>query len=423
MILELNRTDQSAVGNVSVSASVPSGAVSNILSATATYGFDQRTGECRIVTPVKPNCTYDDLLTVTMGAGTHNVVRFVGLVREFIYQDTPQSVTTVANGRLVRAVEFENHQETVNQIWLGAGGILIDDILGSPSGSAAAIVQAVLSTANVPFTPANIQGSSVAYGTGQFPMTFMWHSGGPGPLTMPAPQEQGETAMSYIERYDAIDAEIAGTNTGGRYRTFEQVGGTVFRLRIGGRPQGTPNLTFTEGVNILSGQFTRSIREARSRFVVKGQNRSDGGQFGPLTYEWDDAALVTGDRTYQFSSDMIERADNSTNPFQAPDGMSCQTLAQAFHLEYNREQVTGWLETFIDDLILVANTHLVQGGPGGTVGALGLAENVWVQSVQITVDSRGFTQRMTYLGGGLPEGLTNMDLDFMNSVVQQELLV
>src|SRR5215471_17593343 len=96
--------------NVAASATVPSGAISNILSAQVSYGFDQRTGQCRLVTALKPNCSYDDQLTVTMGAGSNNVVRFVGLVRDFQYQNNPTSVTTIASGYLIRAIEYENHE-------------------------------------------------------------------------------------------------------------------------------------------------------------------------------------------------------------------------------------------------------------------------------------------------------------------------
>jgi len=51
---------------------------------------------------------------------------------------------------------------------------------------------------------------------------------------------------------------------------------------------------------------------------------------------------------------------------------------------------------------------LVQGAVGGIVGSLGLAENVWVQSLEISVDDRGFSQRITYLGGGLAAMATNV---------------
>jgi len=401
--------------NVSASASGPvtgTALIDNILSAQVTYGFDQRTGECRLVTPSKPACTYDDELTVAMGAGGATgtddpIVRFVGLVRDFIYQDGSAVVTTIARGYLTRAIEYENSDDTAYQNWLGPGGILIIDIAGTPTATAADIVMGVLDRANVPYDPANIGSSGVVYGGSPDVAAFMWRSGSPGPNTMPMQQDQGETAMSYIERYDAIDAEIVGPNTGGRYRTFETLGGDVYRVRVGGRPQATPDFTLTEGVDILSGNFTRSISQTRNYFVVKGQPVPEG--FGLCSYalqESNDFQPVATKHTYGFSSEMIERSNNDSSDQllnNAATGMSCETIANALALEYNREIVSGYAETFRDDAFGIAQTHLVQGGPGGTVGALGLAENVWVQSLQISVDERGFTQRVTYLGGGLPE--------------------
>lgn len=407
-----------AVGPVSGTVSID-----NVLSARVSYGFDMRTGECRLVTPAKPDCTYDDELTVALGAGGSSgsaapIVRFVGVVRDFLYQDGAAMVTTVARGYLTRAIEYENGDETVYDPWTGAGGLLLPDLVGTLTGAPADIVQVVLTLANVPYTAANISGSGVVYGGGLSPLPFLWRSGGSGPNTVPMPQEQGESAMSYIERYDAIDAEIDAPNTGGRYRTFETLAGDVYRVRVGGRPQADPDFTLTEGVDILSGNFTRSITQTRNRFVVKGQDRGQG--FGALNFVVDssnDFQPVGTKHTYQFSSDMLERANNDAGDTgQAATGMSCETLATALELEYNRELVSGWVETFRDDAFGIAQTHLVQGGIGGTVGALGLAENVWVQSLEISVDERGFTQRVSYLGGGLPAGAT-ADLEALRTAM------
>jgi hypothetical protein len=400
---------------VSVSATTASGAIPNILSARVSFGFDQRTGECRLVTPIKPDCTYDAEITVVMGAGgldgtVEPIVRFVGLVRDFQYQAGSPTVTTVAHGYLIRAIEYENGDDTNFDPWTGHSGLFLQDLLGGAmAGPSTDIVKQVLTIAGVPFDDGNILGSSVQYGTagGVSAPAFMWHAGGSGVNAVPMPQEQGETAMSYIERYDTIDAELDGPNTGGRYRTFESLGGVIFRVRVGGRPQATEDFTLTEGIDILGGNFTRSISQTRNRFVVKGMDRGEG--FGPLSFlieSANDFQPAGTKHTYTLSSDMIERADNSPSAYQAADGMSCETLAAALQLEYNREIVSGWVETWRDDAFGIAQTHLVQGGPGGTVGALGLAEKVWVQNLELSVDTRGFTQRLTYLGGGLPEGET-----------------
>ena len=391
------------VQQVQLSASIGGTSVTNVLSARISYGFDLRTGECRIVTPVKPSGTYDDVLSISIGTTSSPATRFVGLVRDFEYTDNPGAVTTIARGYLIRAIEYENWEETEYDPWTGSGGLLLPDLVGTLTGAADDIVKAALDKADVPYTGSNIHGSSVVYGGGLSPLPFMWRSGGSGPNTVPMPQEQGESAMSYIERYDAIDAEITGTNAGGRFRTFETTGGTVFRVRVGGRPQGTPDKTLTGGVDILAGQFQRSISQTRNYFVVKGQDRGQG--FGALNFALassNDFQPSGSKHTYQFSSDMIERDLDSDTTHT---GMSCETLANALELEYNREIVSGWVETYRDDVFGVAQTHLVQGAAGGLVGLLGVAENLWVQSLEISIDNRGLTQRMTYLGGGLSDSL------------------
>jgi hypothetical protein len=412
------------VRQVTVSASTPSAAWTDILSARVSYGFDARTGECQIVTPTRPvGSDYDQDITVVMGAGTNNVTRFVGLIRDFQYSANPASVTTVAHGYLIRAIEYENGEETNYDPWTGSGGLLIPDLVGTLSAKAEDIVKAVLDKANVPYNAANINGSAEVYGGGVTPMPFLWRSGGAGINSVPQYQDQGETAMSYIERYDAIDAELddSNPNAGGRFRTFETLGGDVYRIRVGGRPQDTPDVPpLTEGVDILSGQFTRSISQTRNYFVVKGIDR--GSNLGPYQFAIQSSNPFqpsTSKHTYQFSSDMLEKdthdaVDGITGA--SLSGMSCEVLAGALELEYNREIVSGSLETFRDDIFGIAQTHLVQGGPGGTIGDLGLAENVWVQSLEISVDDRGFTQRLSYLGGGLA-GMT-ADLQHMLTDVQ-----
>jgi hypothetical protein len=388
------------IQSVAISASIGGTAVSNVISARISYDFNGRTAECRLVTPIKPSGTYDNAVSVAISAsGSSPVTRFTGLVRDYQYSNTPPQVTTIARGNLTRAVEYENGEVTVKSPWDHVAGLLIPDLVGTLTATAAAIVEAALTKAGVSYTSTNIHGSTVDYGGGISPLPFLWRYGGPGVNDMPIAEQAGETAMAYIERYDNIDAEITGDNSGGRYRTFEQVGGAVFRLRVGGRPQGTPDHTLTGGVDILAGEFQRSISQTRNYFVVMGQDRGQG--FANLNF-----ALASSNpfqpsgtkHTYSLSSDMIERDLDSDS---AHTGMSCETVANALELEYNREIVTGWLETWRDDLFGLAQTHLVQGAAGGLVGDLGVAENLWVQSVDITVDERGFTQRMSYLGGGL----------------------
>lgn len=369
------------------------GTFSNILSARASFGFDKRVSEATILTPVKPGLTYDDLVTLTMGVvGSNVITRFVGLVRDFQYLDNPRGVQTVCRGRLVRAAEYENVEDPTL-----VGGLSIDDLLGPPTGTASAIVQAVLTKANVPYTAANIGSSATVYGDAYDP--FIWQNGASDNPVIDL-EDAGETALSYIERYDAIDAEYsAATSSGGRYRTFETLAGVIYRFLVGGRPRATQEFTFTEGTDILDGQFERSISDTRNYFVVTGYDPGDNtGAESFALQESNPFQPSTSKHTYRFSSPMIERSLAS----DPGTGMAAETLTQVLALEFNREIVSGWISTFRDDELGIAQTHLVQ-APGGLPGRLGVAEKLWLQTLDVSVDEAGFTQRMGYLGGGLPD--------------------
>jgi hypothetical protein len=388
------------VRDISLQVMAPgSTVIPNVLGCRISYGFDVRVSECRITTPVKPSCTYDDELTVVAGViGSNVVTRFVGLVRDFQYQNGAAQVVTMARGYLTRAVEYELGEDTVDPAFIGLGGLILDDLLGTPTGTASQIVQAVLTRANVPYVAADIGSTTAIYGESD-PIPFLWHSGGVPLHQIYNVEEQGESAMSYIERYDAIDASYSGGSTGGRYRTYETLAGQVRRDLIGGRPSGTPDFTLTGEVDILDGHFQRSIVNTRNYFVVKGHDAGAGN--GPYSFALQQSnpfQPATTKHTYMFSSDMIERGD-SADP---GNGMTCEIECGALSTEYNREIVSGWLETFRDDSFGPGQTHLVQGAPGGLVGQLGVAENLWLQSLEISVDNRGFTQRLTYIGGGVP---------------------
>lgn len=366
------------------------GSFTHILSARASYGFDSRIGQASIVTPIFPGTlTYDDEVTLVMGAG-NNITRFVGLVRDFQYSLVPRGVETVMKGQLVRADEYENVEDGAGLF----GGLMLNDLLGTPTGTASTIVQAVLSKAGVSFTGSNIDSTATVYG-GFYDDAFLWRNGAND--ANPDVRDAGETALSYIERYDEIDAESGG----GRYRTFETLGGDVYRYLAGGRPRNTTDFTFTETVDILDGHFERSISETRNYFYVTGYDPGDS--FGPKAFALQDSNTFqpnTTQHTQRFSSPMIERSLDS----DPGTGMSAETVTDALSHDFNREIVKGWITTYRDDALGIGQTHLVQ-APGGAVDRLGVGERLWAQGLDISVDEQGFTQRVSYLGGGVDSSL------------------
>jgi hypothetical protein len=369
--------------------------ISNVLSARVSFGFDVRTSQATLVTPVKPGCTYDDVITITLGAGTHDIARFIGLVRDFQYSASPRGVTTICRGWLTRADEYENTDDP--QL---IAGLSISDLVGTDLATSADIVRAVLDRSATPYEAANIDGTPTLYGETFDP--FIWRNGASQDPLIDI-TDAGETALAYIERYDAVDAVFdAGAGTEGRFSTFEtlpdELSNSVYRTLIGGRPWADEDFTFYEGVDILEGQFQRSISDTRNYFLVTGYDYGDG--LGPESFalaDSNDFQPITTKHTQRTSSPMIERS-NDADP---GTGMSCETVANALSLEYNREIVKGWLATFRDDALGIGQVHMVR-TLSGLPGHLGVGEKLWVQSLDITVDESGFTQRVSYIGGGLP---------------------
>ena len=383
------------VRRLTLQATVNEVPIPNLLSARVSFGFDVRTSQATLMTPIKPDCTYDDVITLTLGAGTNDLARFVGLVRDFQYSANPRGVTTICRGWLTRADEYENTDDP--QI---IAGLSISDLVGTDLADSATIVRAVLDRSGTPYDASNIGGTPTLFGDTFDP--FIWRNGASdNPLIDIT--DAGETALAYIERYDAIDAVFDAANgTGGRYSTFETLpdglSNTVFRTLIGGRPWADEDFTFYEGVDILDGEFARSISQTRNYYLVTGYDYGDGT--GPESFALQDSndfQPVTTKHTQRTSSPMIERSNDS----DPGTGMSCETVANALSLEYNREIVKGWIATFRDDSLGIGQVHMLR-TVSGLPGWLGVGEKLWVQSLDITVDEQGFTQRVDYVGGGLP---------------------
>jgi len=361
-----------------------------VLSAKCNFGFSQRVSQATFEVPnVLLGSNYDQEIVITMGAGTNNIVRFVGIVRTFQYTPTPRGVEYQCYGYLQLAAEYENWEDSFST---PIGGLSPLDLTGNQPDTASNIITAVLGKVGIPGPNIGaIDSTAILYGL--YMDAFTWRNGRNS--QNPNLLETGETALSYIERYDEIDAVFSGGN-GGRYRTYERLGGITERFLVGGRPRNAIDFTFTETVDILDGQIQRSKLDFKNYFVVTGYDVGNGA--GPFAFPvpGDPGFGGSGKRTYRFSSEMIERAHDA----DPGTGQSCEVLANAISLDYNREIVTGWIETFRDDAISLAQTHLVS-APGGAVDRLGTGEKLWVQALEVSIDGRGFTQRITYIGGGV----------------------
>ncbi len=362
-------------------------------SAACTYGWKRPVPEAIVFVRTNPSPgsqIYNQVLQLTMGAGTHNVLRFYGLFRRYDYRLWPRALGLVFHGRLVRAAEYQNGSDP-----LTVGGLTLLDLLGSPTGTDADIVQAVLTVAGVSFSGANIGGTGVTFGSRALLTNFMWRAGTSTNPLVPT-RAAGQTALAYIQEWDKASAVYTDTSSPvGFYRTYETVTG-VYRALIGGRPRNSVDLTFSEGIDILPGaQSTREYPVANSAFVT---GWDPGLGIGPVRF------FVEGTNPLQdqtiisdYASPFIEWSSEAESGI----GMNAERVGNALLADLNRETVTVRFRTPRDELVLPGYTILVQ-GPGGSPALLGIGENMWVDEVTTGVAEDGeFYQDITATGGGI----------------------
>lgn len=391
----------------------------------------QGSATCTLVFPIVHG-NYDDDVEVLVGAipGNGLAPRFRGKRRNAHFELWPRGVTIDCIGSLGVADEYLNWEDPVvmggNPDAQGAGGLFVQQLVpGSPliggGATAGQIISAVLYRASVPHNPALLGDSGRIYGVnidGSLnSKVYLWNAG-----TMTAEdiskfayRKAGESALNYIHRYDQIDAQYdAATSSGGFFRTFESLGGDIYRVRVGGRPRGDMDvdpvagpIVFEEGKNILSAQFQRQYPTA-NRVLIEGGDSGAGYQ---IHFEAASSNPFMEPTSYHYdpnppSSDWIQ-FDTVEFATLYGFGMDAETVAQARLLEVNRETVAGQLTTAEDWLIGPAQTHLVQ-GPAGQADRLGTGEKVFVQgnTMDLSLTAQGapiWSQTPSYLGGGLPD--------------------
>lgn len=363
------------------------------VAATCSFGFDQRYAEATVTraggVPAQYPESYPDAeiaywskIEIRMGvAGGNYAVRFAGWVIPVENALWPQEGVLHCRGYLYRAQWVKNQQ---------AGGT----DLAAPAGATdQAMVQAVLTACGVPYAPANIGGTGLTLGT----LFTSWDD----PLTPGAfAWADGEPGLSVVERLDAVSVP---DDASGAYRTFETLGGDVFRIKLSATPAGTPDFSFTEGVDVLDARITRDPTGAGNRVVVTGAPLvAGGGPLGPLAQTFTASTafapylppgLPDGPDGFPsvgvaFASPLIEKSEVA----DPGDGVACEAVAQYLLLEHNCVVDTLEFSTPRDDLL----------GPGQTIHLhsprLGITDpdqHYWLQHLDIEVDERGaFTQRL-----------------------------
>lgn len=382
-----------------------------ILSARCTYSWKINVPTATIFVPTNPfpgSQPYDQPVTLTMGAGT-NIIRFRGLFRKYNYALYPRALGLDFKGNLVRVQEYQNHDDTQH-----VGGLLLQDLIGSATGTDQAVVRAVLTRAGATYTSGNINGTGVTWASRSTLNTrsYMWRAGTSEVAYIPL-AGAGQGGLDYIQEWDKVSAVYTtGAAPAGFYRTYETVNG-IFRSLIGGRPRNVQNLTFNEGQDILEGATsTREYPLANAAYVTgfdpglgigpvrnMTYDGATGGNTGAFLGQQSNPFQSTSRSvTAQFSSPLIEWGTEA----EAGIGMNCERVGYALLADLNRETVTIRFRTGRDELITPGMTILVQ-GPGGQPGLLGIGEPLWVDEVTTYVDeSMAFYQDIAATGGGFP---------------------
>jgi hypothetical protein len=318
-------------------------------------GYDQPVGTASVVCAghVGGGSFGDDLSIIVEGSS-----RWSGIIYEIDYGFYPATTTFVGRGRLQAAADYKLPEQFSRE----EKGLLLQDLLGSPTGSDQAIVSAVLDRVGLSGT---IDGTGTTLGS-IAPEAFVWAA--------------SDTALGYIQKIDSISLG---------YRTFESAGGDIFRTQISTVPGGA-STSFTEGVDIVDGSSTLTIQGAYSAVRVAGY--SVGDYADPRVFTAVGSTIAGYPSTYSLESEMIERRANSS----PGSGQSCEAVADFWLGQLNRIIVKVQLKTPRTDVFGPAQSHHISSGD-----RLGIDDTMWLQRVDGELQSTGaFSQTLTYIGGG-----------------------
>lgn len=274
---------------------------------------------------------------------------------------------------------------------VGTQNPVLGSLLLAPDTDANAIIAlltlvvAAAAAAGVPggliFDPGDIGGTTAIFGK-KVPFDFLW--------------PPYRSALDMIHQFDQV---CLG------YRTYETYGGRIVRSKIFGYPFGTPDTTFTEGIDIWEGSSAvRSVEELCNAAYVEGANIPGASGlincYRQETNPFQPSSLAVVD---QFSSSWIETSSlfqgqpaNTLN-LTGTQGLSADDVAFWRLSERNRELVTGQWVTYRDDVFFPGHVVLV------VAPHTGVTEPIWMQRIEVrmTANPVSFTQTIYGLGGGL----------------------
>lgn len=302
-----------------------------------------------------PGFSQGDTASITLGAGLNNVTRFpLGTALQGDWLNSGPTFEIVCRGPMYAVQKYRNNFPK---------GLTLTDLTGGPATDEQ-IARAVLDVVGVSYAPGNIGGTGIVRGVSAA-VGYTWR--------------KGESALEYLQR-------LSKASIG--FKMVETIGGDIFRTQVLGVPDGAPDYTFTEGVDIFEGAHTQvTTFDTYTAWQVTGFDYGDG--LGPVTYAYP-SSLSNGDIPYAFSSEMIE-SDTDSDP---RGGISAQTVLGYIRGESDHAitKVSG-LVTPRDDLFGPGQIHQIDSALLGLSG-----KKLWVLGVVAEADDRWFTQTLEYIG-------------------------
>lgn len=356
------------VRNTVIAITIDAVVVPTVLQASMTFGMDIAVAEAQFTVggwDALGSATYWSTVSMKLYATSGGpATEFIGLLTEFDPDYYPNHVTVICKGYLILAQLPKLQQTTLHPTTTTGGLDMTNAGAGAYDNDIIFAAGGVLDLCGVLAAAVGVHdslGAHVLCGT-IAPQSFEW--------------SQGQTGLDYIQSLDQISVD--GSPLLG-YRTFDEEGGYVKRFGIRMEPAVSPDLTFTEGVDIFSGTAPHSILALRNRVLVTGNDPGDGS--GAVNY-----AIGTGSPQLveSISNPMIERQLDADLGGGALHGFACENVATYYLDQFNQPQTQTTFTTWRDDVVLLADTVLV-----ASTARLGVDQNFWVQRVTRAIDGTG----------------------------------
>jgi hypothetical protein len=363
--------------------------ITRVLEARTTWGLDIAIAEASFVVPTISDlagATYFSFVTITLDGGGGGPPNWKGFITSFDFSYYPQGITVHCRGPLILAQLQEGPPyaagagtaSTSGTGFDAQGGYLLvpADLSGITDE---AMVLDVLSKCSAD-TFATVSGTSRLFGT-IATTPFRW-----------APQE---SALSVIQRIDEVSADVPY-----QYRTYDAANGSIRRAPLDLNPATpTPDWTFTEGVDIFSGQGQKDILASKNRVSVMGYDPGAGTGPANYTVQVSNAFLTAATYiTLQLDNPMIE-VQTEADVVGGNQGMSCEAVANALLHIWSVTQERATFTTPLDvdlglgDIIAITT-------PSTTPERLGTVGDYVVQGVARSIGQDGtFSVDLTIVRG------------------------